>query len=52
MTKREYVWQKGKTCSGPKCQRPAKVKGKCMSHYSQWYRGGELKPIKEKVASL
>ena len=39
----ESRWtQRGKTCIGPRCDRPATVKDMCRSHYVQWNRHGKL----------
>lgn len=33
-------------CSFPDCDRPYSARGYCESHYSQWRRHGEVKPLK------
>lgn len=32
-------------CSGPECDRPAKINGLCRSHYKQQWKGQELAPL-------
>lgn len=35
-----------KTCTFEGCDRPHMGRGLCSTHYAQWYRGEELRPIK------
>lgn len=35
-----------RACSGPECDRPVKAKGLCEAHYSQRWKGRELKPVR------
>ena len=35
-------------CKGPECDRLARVKGYCDSHYQQFQRTGTVKPLKKR----
>lgn len=43
--------QKGKTCRGPECDRPAVTKGLCNSHEYQERVRGALTPLRERIVN-
>lgn len=38
-------------CSVAECGQPSRKRGWCASHYSQWYRTGEVRPFRYKWAA-
>lgn len=43
---RERMYRGPSACSFAGCGRPHSARGYCVSHYNQWYRGEEIRPLR------